>query len=121
MKLLLDESVPKPLARYFPETLEVRTVQQMGWAGCNNGDLLKRAAAHGFAALITADQGIEYQQNLATLPIAVLVLIAARTRLQELRALVPQVLDIVAGIVETRVYRITDTKTTATAKDGVDF
>ena len=80
MKLLLDESVPRQLARSFPQTLEVYTVQQMGWAGCSNGDLLKRAATHGFAALITADQGIEYQQNPATLPIPVLVLIAPRVR-----------------------------------------
>ena len=111
MKLLLDESVPRQLARSFPQTLEVYTGPQMGWAGCSNGDLLKRAATHGFAALITADQGIEYQQNPATLPIPVLVLIASRTRVQELRALVPQVLDIVAGEVRRRIYRITDSTT----------
>ena len=36
-------------------------MQQIGWAGSNNGDLITRATTHGFAALITADQGIEYQ------------------------------------------------------------
>lgn len=70
MKLLLDESVPRQLGRCFPETFEVRTVQQMGWAGRKNGDVLKRAATHGFDAFITADQGVEYQQNPNTLPTA---------------------------------------------------
>ena len=107
MKLLLDESVPRPLRRFFPDAFQVRTAQQMGWAGSRNGDLLSHAAAHGFNALITADQGIEHQQNLDTLPIAVLVLIAPRTRVQDLRPLVPQVVEIVAGNLQRRIYRIT--------------
>ena len=96
MKLLLDESVPRQLARFFPETFDVRTVQQMGWAGSDNGDLLERTATHGFAALITADQGIGYQ-NPDTLPTAVLVRIASRMCVQELRLLVPRILGIVTG------------------------
>ena len=106
MKLLLDESVPRQLRRFFPDAFQVRTVQQMGWAGTENGDLLNHAAAHGFSALITADQGIEHQQNLDTLPIAVLVLIASRTRIQELGPLVPQVVEIVTGSLRRRIYRI---------------
>ena len=46
MTLMLDESVPRQLGRYFPETFEVRSVQQMGWAGRKNGDVLKRAETH---------------------------------------------------------------------------
>ncbi len=108
MKLLLDESVPRQLGRCFPETFEVRTVQQMGWAGRKNGDVLKRAATHGFDAFITADQGVEYQQNPNTLPTAVLVLIASRTRVQELRPLVPRVINVVTGNLQRRIYRITE-------------
>lgn len=108
MKLLLDESVPRQLSRLFPDEFEVRTVQQMGWAGSRNGDLLKQAAAQGFDALVTADQGIEYQQNPDTLPVAVFVLIAARTRLHELGHLVPRVLELVTGNLQRRIYRITD-------------
>ena len=110
MKLLLDESVPKQLGRSFPDAFKVRTVQQMGWAGSRNGDLLRRAAACGFNALVTADQGIEHQQNLDTLPTAVLVLIASRTRIQELRPLVPQVIDIVTGDLQKHIYRITESE-----------
>lgn len=56
MKLLLDESVPRQLNAFFPNTFEVRTVQRMSWAGSKNSDLLRLAAAHGFDAFITASR-----------------------------------------------------------------
>ena len=108
MKLLLDESVPRQLGRFFPETFEVLTVQKMGWTGRGNGDLLRLAAVRGFDALITADQGIEHQQNLDRLPIPVLVLVARRTRVKELRPLVPRVTDVVTGTLRRRIYRIAE-------------
>ena len=108
VKLLLDESVPRQLGGFFPDTFEVHTVQRMGWAGSKNGDLLRRAARHGFDAFITADQGIEYQQNPNRLPIPVLVLIASRTRVQELRVLVPRVVELVTGNLQRRFYRLTN-------------
>lgn len=106
MKLLLDESVPRPLGDSFPTRFEIYTVQQMGWTGRSNGKLLRLAADHGFAAFITADQGIEYQQNLKDLPIPVVVLIAHRTRYQELHPLIPQVADIVRESPQKRIYRV---------------
>ena len=114
MKLLLDESIPRRLGGFFPDTFEVHTVQRMGWAGSKNGDLLRRAAGRGFDALITTDQGIEHQQNPDHLPIPVLVLITYRTRVQELRVLVPQVVDIVTGNLQRRFYRITNMETDST-------
>ena len=53
MKLLLDESVPRRLARSFPESFTLHTVQEMGWAGIANGLLLSLAAAWGFEAMTT--------------------------------------------------------------------
>ena len=94
MKLLLDESIPRQLARFFPGLLEVCTAQRVGWTGSKNGALSRLAADHGFDALITADQRIEYQQNLNNFPIPVIVMIAYRTRVQELQSLVPEVADI---------------------------
>ena len=80
----------------------------MGWAGRSNGDLLRLAGAHGFDAFITADQGIEYQQNLDTLPIPVVIMIASRTRVQELRPLVNQVVVVLTGDLQRRTYRVTE-------------
>ncbi len=49
---------------------ETKTVQDMGWAGIKNGALLRLADGQ-FDALLTVDQGIEYQQNLSGLRIGV--------------------------------------------------
>lgn len=108
MKLLFDESMPRPLGAYFPRSFEILTVQRMGWMGRSNGDLLRLAAAHEFDAFVTADQGIEYQQNLDNLPLPVIVLIASRTRTQELQLLVSRVVDVVTGDLRRRIYRVSD-------------
>ena len=108
MKLLFDESIPRQLGAYFLDRFEIQTTQQMGWAGSKNGDLLRLAASHGFDALITADQGIEYQQNLESLPIPVVVMIASRTRVQELQPLVPRVVDVVTAKMQKLVYGVTE-------------
>ena len=88
MRLLLDESLPRPLADLLVGH-DVRTVPQMGWARLGNGALLRQAAAE-FHAVLTADQNIEFQQNLKTLPIAVVVLVAGV--LQALHTLQPRTL-----------------------------
>ena len=87
MRLLLDESVPARLRRYLPNH-SVRTVVELGWGGIKNGQLLLLAAAE-FDAFITVDKNLEYQQNLAQLPIAVIVLDANSNELPALLALVP--------------------------------
>lgn len=88
MRLLLDESVPSRLRRALPSH-EVRTVVEMGWSGVKNGKLLLRAAK-AFEAFITIDKNLPYQQNQATLPIAVLVLDAVSSELPVLLQLVPR-------------------------------
>jgi hypothetical protein len=45
----------------------------MGWAGVRNGELLRRAEEH-FTAFVTADQNLQYQQNLSGRRLAILVL-----------------------------------------------
>ncbi len=47
-----------------------------------------------FDALLTADQNIEFQQNLKTLPIAVVVLVADSNRLESLEPLVANILHV---------------------------
>lgn len=106
MKVLLDESMPRRLASSFPDSFEIHTVQQMGWAGYGNGDLLGVAVDHGFDCIITVDQGFEYQQNVTDLPIPVVIMLAQRTRLQELKPLVAEVVAVLSGDLERRVYRV---------------
>jgi hypothetical protein len=64
----------------------------MGWTRLSNGALLQQAAAE-FQAVLTADQNIEFQQNLKMLPIAVVVLVAESNRLESLEPLVADVLQ----------------------------
>jgi hypothetical protein len=90
MRILLDEDLPRRLG---PLLLghEVTTVQRNGWSGIKNGKLLALAGT-SFDAFLTMDRNLEYQQNLAALPIAVLVVEARSNRLQHLEALVPAIL-----------------------------
>ena len=96
MRLLLDECVPKRLKRELPGH-EVQTVQNMGWAGIKNGALLKLADTQ-FDALLTVDQGIEYQQNLSGLSISVVVMLAASNDVDDLRPLLPGVEQALASL-----------------------
>ena len=62
MKLLLDENLPKKLKLDFPEH-EIYTVNDKGWNGVQNGNLLKLLLAENFDGLITFDKNLQYQQN----------------------------------------------------------
>ena len=96
MRILLDEPVPRRLGPLLAGH-EVTTVPKSGWAGIKNGKLLALAATE-FDVFITTDRNIEFQQNLATLPIAILVLVAASNRLEDIEPLVPKVLGALTGL-----------------------
>ena len=81
MRVLLDECVPKDLRDHLSGH-EVVTVQESGWQGRPDGELLRLAAPH-FDALITADQNLPYQQNLAQFELGVVIIIAPRNRLAD--------------------------------------
>ena len=91
MRVLLDESLPRQLARELTGH-ETRTVTQQRWRGLKNGLLLAQAEAEGFDVLVTADQNIEYQQNLDTVGVGIIVLAAVTNRIEDLLPLVPALL-----------------------------
>ncbi|HXI23379.1 MAG TPA: DUF5615 family PIN-like protein [Pyrinomonadaceae bacterium] len=74
MKLLLDECVTRFLKRDLVGH-EVSTVAEAGLRGLKNGALLS-AASESFDVLLTVDRNLPFQQNINTLQIAVLLLIA---------------------------------------------
>lgn len=104
MRILLDESLPKDLAALIVGH-EVTTVLAAGWSSVKNGKLLTLAAA-SFDLFLTADRNLEYQQNLATLPIAVVVLIAHSNRVQHLAPLLPELLGLLGQIRPRSLYRV---------------
>ena len=90
MRILLDESLPRSLARQL-EGHDISTVRDRRWLGLRNGVLLRAAADAGFEVLITGDRSMPYQQNSGKIGICVLVLTGVRNRIQELRFLVTQI------------------------------
>ena len=73
MKILLDECVPAQVRHAFPGHDAV-TVQEQGWTGLKNGELLAAAESAGFDLFIAADKNIRQQQNLAGRRLAILEL-----------------------------------------------
>jgi predicted nuclease of predicted toxin-antitoxin system len=96
MKVLLDECVTHYLKRDFAAH-EVLTVAEAGFKGLKNGRLLQ-AASGQYDVLVTVDQNLQYQQNLKTLAVAVVVLKAKRSTYPMLKPLMPQVLEILENI-----------------------
>lgn len=90
MRVLLDECVPRPLRRQFPAH-DVWTIRDMGWAGKKNGELLALMAANGFEVLLTVDQNLRFQQNLASVGVAIVIMVTVSNRLPDLLPLVPAV------------------------------
>ncbi|MCA1837971.1 MAG: DUF5615 family PIN-like protein [Actinobacteria bacterium] len=105
MRLLLDEQVPRVFADLLPGH-EVATAQTMGWAGVKNEELMRRAAAEGFDVLITIDKNIEFQQNLTSLPLSVVLVRARSNRIDDLEPLASAVQEAVEGIVPRTLVRV---------------
>jgi predicted nuclease of predicted toxin-antitoxin system len=90
MRILLDESLPRDLKGLLANH-EAETVALAGWAGVKNGKLLALAAT-AYDVFLTADQNIEFQQNLAKLPVSILVMVLVNNRIETIAQLLPQVL-----------------------------
>ncbi len=87
-RVLFDEDMPRQLRRDLPEC-SVRTVQEEGWSSVKNGELLRRASEK-FEVLVTADQRLQHQQNIARFTIGVIVIESVDTRLPSLRSVLPE-------------------------------
>lgn len=97
MKLLLDENLPHQVRLELPGH-DVFTAAYMKWGGIENGELLRLAAAAGFDAIITNDRGLEYQQNLSSLPIAVVVVLAPSNTVEAIRPVYPELLAVLTKL-----------------------
>ena len=92
MKILFDQGTPVPLQRHLSGH-SVATAYEQGWSDLVNGRLLNVAELAGYQLLVTTDQNLKYQQNLASRKLAVLVLLSTswpriRLRIDEIRTAV---------------------------------
>jgi hypothetical protein len=105
VRVLLDEQLPRQLAVHVVGH-EVSTVQQQGWSGLKNGELLKQAEMERFEIFLTADQSLEYQQNLKHSGLFVIVLVAASNALEDLIPAMPAALAAMAKPKAGQVIRV---------------
>ena len=105
MRVLLDEQLPRQLARHLAGH-DVRTVQQQSWAGLKNGALLRAAEAAGFSVLVTGDQNLEHQQNLTKRALGIVVLGAASNAIEDLLPLVGAALAAIGRVQPGQVIRV---------------
>ena len=94
MRILFDQGVPAPL-RLVLEGHTIATAYEMGWAELQNGELL-RSTENEFDALVTTDQSLRYQQNLAGRRLTILVLLT--TSWPRIKAHEVEVAEAVAGL-----------------------
>lgn len=89
MKVLIDECAPRGLKLILSaQGHECLTVQEAGWSGKENGELLALAEVK-FDVMITLDTNLRYQQNLAGRKISIVVLRARSNRLIHISPLFP--------------------------------
>lgn len=89
MRILFDQGTPVPLRDHLIGHV-VETAFELGWSTLKNGELLA-AAENSFDLLITTDQELRYQQNLAGRKLTVLVLMT--TSWPRIQKSIPQILE----------------------------
>ena len=72
---------------------DVKTAHQMGWSGIKNGVLLALVSGK-FDVFVTVDRNLAFQNVVANLPFAVIVLHARTNRLDDLRPLMPELMRV---------------------------
>jgi len=72
LKILLDEGVPKIIQKRL-SNLSISNVEEMGWRGIKNGELLDLMSGQ-FQILVTTDKNLSSQQNLKKRQISAVVL-----------------------------------------------
>lgn len=96
MKVLLDECLPHTLKSAIIGH-QVMTVPEAGWAGKQNGELLKFAETQ-FEVFITVDQNLPAQQNLASKKLSVVVLKTVSNRFKDIEPAITRLLEVLNSI-----------------------
>jgi predicted nuclease of predicted toxin-antitoxin system len=87
-KILIDECLPLRLAIWLGEH-DAETVAHRGWAGKDDGDILRLAEAAGFDVLLTADANIKDQRKLEGMNLSVVAIPTNRQHVVE--SILPQI------------------------------
>lgn len=99
---MLDENLPR---RLFGPEAEATTVGARGWAGKDNGELLRLAETE-FDAFVTTDKGIPHQQNVADYDIMLVLLRAKSNSYEDLAPLIDDVISALTSAAPGTVRRV---------------
>jgi hypothetical protein len=98
MKIIIDECVPSIVKASLIDR-DIVTVQEMGWAGVKNGELLRLVVAQ-FDVFITSDKNLRHQQNLPALDVIMILL--PSNRVPVVNALMGKLDTVLVPIGETK-------------------
>ena len=107
MRMLVDECLDERLRNSFPEH-DCQTARYAGFSGFKNGELLDALESVKFEVLLTADQGLEYEQNLRNRKNAFIIFRAKSNRLRGLLPHISICKAVLATIKPGEVARIPD-------------
>jgi predicted nuclease of predicted toxin-antitoxin system len=105
VRVLLDESLPRPWKREL-EKHDFVHVADLGWHGAKNGELLRRAAVEGFAAFVTADRNLEFQQVIPRAGLRIVIVHARTNRIEDLRPLGGALLEVLERVRPGELHRV---------------
>lgn len=96
MRLLIDESIPEQVEPYLQE-FAPSTVRRERLKGLRNGVLLRAAVDRGFTVILSADQSLRFQQNIAKIGIGAVVIVNIRNRMKDILPALPRIKSAVAA------------------------
>lgn len=105
MRVLLDEYIDESLRHEFAN-YECETCRFAGFKGFSNGELVAAAEQAGFDVLITVDQNLPHQQNVANRLLSIVVIQASSTNIDDLIVFIPAVLAAIDSVGHGQVIRI---------------
>lgn len=103
MRILFDQGTPVPLRDHLIGHV-IETAFERGWSTLENGALLT-AAEDFFDLLITTDQKLPYQQNLAGRKLSILVL--KTTSWARIQKSIPQILQAIDSLSSGQFLEVT--------------
>lgn len=106
MRVLLDEELDLKLRHRFGEEFQAETVEYQGWKGTQNGELIQKAQAAGFGALVTPDQNIPDQQDLSELRLRIVVIVPLSLAIEDIEPLMPGVSEALQAMQPGEVRRV---------------
>lgn len=106
IRILIDENLPRKLKFRFTDKYEILAVGDLGWNSKKNGELLGLIETSNFNYFLTADQNIEYQQNLNSINFSLIILEVNNNRYELLLPLIPKIIEAIESDSTSKLIRI---------------